>query len=278
MHGQRSKNPKTESLAAGVDSLIQRYGVMPLLQAVLERAEDRFLENEAGMPKLVLMALLQRWPLEPLSTALFIAAGGLGQKTTWGGNDFAEHWLHVADINNEAIPFEQRLIGLLHDLVEDGGWTLKDLYRAGFPTRVVEGVDSVTKREGELYLDAMIRASLNKDGSRIKENDNRHNLDSTRSPKPLSNKQKYVYRVSWTYLNAVNKRRDKATGGTAAGISVWRFLSMPEYAELLTAESFPHIVAATSIPPPASVQRKYAPTEPTAPLRPRKASNPEPVM
>lgn len=49
---------------------------------------------------------------------------------------------------------------LLHDVVEDSCWTLDDLADEGFPSAVVDAVDSVTKRADETYFDAVTRAAL----------------------------------------------------------------------------------------------------------------------
>lgn len=76
---------------------------------------------------------------------------------------------------------ETLMVALLHDAVEDSSLTLNDLRLMGFSERVVAGVDSVTKRPGESYPDAVCRASRNRDGRWVKISDN---LDNS-SPEEL---------------------------------------------------------------------------------------------
>lgn len=70
--------------------------------------------------------------------------------------------------------------GWLHDVVEDGGITLDDLRRFGFPEEVVRAVDSVTRRPNETYMDMIRRASADPLGRLVKLADNAHNSSRER--------------------------------------------------------------------------------------------------
>jgi hypothetical protein len=50
-----------------------------------------------------------------------------------------------------------QIAGVLHDVVEDSGWTLDDLRREGFDEDVIETVDRLTKREGDTDESVMAR-------------------------------------------------------------------------------------------------------------------------
>lgn len=78
--------------------------------------------------------------------------------------------LQAAGFNHEVVA-----VALLHDAVEDSDLTLADLKRYGFSERVVSGVDSVTKREGEDYKDAIQRARQHPIGRLCKLADNLDN-------------------------------------------------------------------------------------------------------
>lgn len=65
----------------------------------------------------------------------------------------------------------------LHDVVEDTDVTLDDLRAAGFGQSVVSAVDSVTRRDGELYSDLIARAADHPIGRLVKLMDNKHNTD-----------------------------------------------------------------------------------------------------
>lgn len=64
---------------------------------------------------------------------------------------------------------------LLHDVVEDSDFTLGYLRRRGFNARIISAVDSVTKREGEPYEEAVARASKDPVGRIVKLSDNLDN-------------------------------------------------------------------------------------------------------
>lgn len=72
---------------------------------------------------------------------------------------------------------EERMVALLHDVMEDCGVTPEELLAEGFPKEVVDGVLSVTKREGESYEDFVARAKRNKLGRVVKLHDLEDNLD-----------------------------------------------------------------------------------------------------
>jgi (p)ppGpp synthase/HD superfamily hydrolase len=72
------------------------------------------------------------------------------------------------------------MAGLLHDVVEDTDVTLDDLRAAGYPAEVVDAVDSVSRREGETYMDMIRRAAVNPLGRLVKFADNAHNSSEER--------------------------------------------------------------------------------------------------
>jgi len=53
------------------------------------------------------------------------------------------------------------MAAVLHDVVEDTEVTLDDLQAEGFPERVVEAVDALTRRPGEPYELFILRAASN---------------------------------------------------------------------------------------------------------------------
>lgn len=71
-------------------------------------------------------------------------------------------------------------VALLHDVVEDTGWTLDMLAAAGAPQEVLSGVESVTKVPGESREVKVRRAGAHRVGRVVKAADNRHNGDPDR--------------------------------------------------------------------------------------------------
>lgn len=72
------------------------------------------------------------------------------------------------------------MAGWLHDVVEDSEFTLQDLRDYGFSAEVVSAVDSVTRREGETYMDMIRRAAADPLGRLVKLADNLNNSDEER--------------------------------------------------------------------------------------------------
>ena len=63
---------------------------------------------------------------------------------------------------------EERIVGVLHDVVEDTSVTVGELRAEGFSDDVLTALDAVTKREGEEHMDFVARAGANPIGRRVK--------------------------------------------------------------------------------------------------------------
>jgi (p)ppGpp synthase/HD superfamily hydrolase len=74
----------------------------------------------------------------------------------------------------------ERMVAVLHDVVEDSDWTLESLRAEGFPSDVVEAVGRLTRRPDESYEAFIERAKANVMAVTVKAADLRHNLDLSR--------------------------------------------------------------------------------------------------
>jgi hypothetical protein len=81
---------------------------------------------------------------------------------------------------------EERIVAVLHDVVEDTDWTFDRLRIEGFTESVLEALDAVTRREGESYEDFVQRAARNPIGRNVKRADLLDNLDLSRIPVPTA--------------------------------------------------------------------------------------------
>lgn len=89
------------------------------------------------------------------------------------GEVYLNHPLRVAQSLQEAGYNEEVVsIALLHDTVEDTDLTLGQLRKLGYSERVISGVDSVTKRDGEDYTETIQRARRHPLGRVVKLADN----------------------------------------------------------------------------------------------------------
>lgn len=100
-----------------------------------------------------------------------------------GGHDYIEHPLAVYKMLDTE---EEKIVGLLHDVLEDGDksfFTLDEI-REEFGDTVADAVDAVTHREGEEYFDYLARLAKNKIAVRVKLADLTHNSDLSRIEHP----------------------------------------------------------------------------------------------
>jgi (p)ppGpp synthase/HD superfamily hydrolase len=76
----------------------------------------------------------------------------------------------------------QRIVAVLHDVVEDTGCTFDDLRQLGYSEDILAALDCVTKREGESYDAFVERAAANPIARAAKIADIEDNLDLRRLP------------------------------------------------------------------------------------------------
>ena len=90
--------------------------------------------------------------------------------------------LHVLRVMFRLETDVERIVGVLHDVVEDTGRSFADLRSLGYPEEVLAALDCVTKREGEGYEQFVERAAANPVARRVKLADLEDNMDLRRLP------------------------------------------------------------------------------------------------
>lgn len=78
----------------------------------------------------------------------------------------------------------ERIVAVLHDVVEDTEVTLEVLGAEGFLPEVISAVDALTKRQGESRVDAAYRAKQDSIARLVKLADNAENMDLSRIAEP----------------------------------------------------------------------------------------------
>lgn len=116
-----------------------------------------------------------------LERAIAIAAEAHRGQTDQAGAPYILHPLRVMLSLNS---LEERIVGVLHDVVEDSDWTFDALAAEGFSDHVVEALRAVTRLDGEDYQDFVRRASRNPIGAKVKFADLTDNSDMTRIKNP----------------------------------------------------------------------------------------------
>jgi (p)ppGpp synthase/HD superfamily hydrolase len=120
--------------------------------------------------------------MSTLERAIVIAAEAHSGIKDKGG---APYILHPLRMMLKLSTPEERIVAVLHDVCEDcPEWTLERLKTEGFPDKIIEALDSVTKREGEAYKDFALRAASNPIGRSVKLADLIDNSDISRIPNP----------------------------------------------------------------------------------------------
>lgn len=116
-----------------------------------------------------------------------------------GGHPYIEHPRAVAaSLKNT----EYKIIGFLHDVVEDTPITPEDLKSMGFTDRIVNSVRLVTKTENYVYEEYLSEIKKDEGARNVKMADLRHNMDLSRIPSPTEKDMKRIekYKKSYAYL------------------------------------------------------------------------------
>lgn len=100
-----------------------------------------------------------------------------GQKDK-SGVEYILHPLRVMERGKTAV---EKICGVLHDVVEDSDWTIKDLINEGFSEEVITAIKCLTKEtENENYDEFIERVAKDPIAVKVKLNDLLDNMDITR--------------------------------------------------------------------------------------------------
>lgn len=115
---------------------------------------------------------------EQLNRAIEIAIEAhTGQLDTNNGRPYIEHPFRVM---NAGFTLQEKIVGIMHDIIEDTEWTLEQLIKEGFSPSIVDAVDAMTRRDNESYDEYILRLQKNPIAVRVKINDLSDNMDIRR--------------------------------------------------------------------------------------------------
>ena len=136
--------------------------------------------------------ILRRTKKLYLDRAIELAKQHHEGQTDKAGKPYIDHPLRVM---NQVESEEEKIVAVLHDIVEDTDISLDDLRSEGFSEEVVSAVECLTKQDGENYDSYIERISFNPLAVKIKLADLEDNSDLTRLPevtdKDLERIEKY---------------------------------------------------------------------------------------
>ena len=98
------------------------------------------------------------------------------------GNDYINHPLNVA---SKCKTEKEKIVALLHDVVEDTNVTLEDLKKF-FDSDIIEAINLLTHKEEDTYMEYLTRIKNNPIAKNVKIQDLKHNMDLSRIPNPTT--------------------------------------------------------------------------------------------
>lgn len=108
---------------------------------------------------------------------------------------------HVIRVMKMGDNDNERIVGVLHDVIEDTHLTFEDLEKEGFSNDIIDALKCVTKKsEDEDYAEFINRVKTNPLAVKVKINDLSDNLDIKRMPVVLESDLKRLNK----YLKAYN--------------------------------------------------------------------------
>ena len=118
--------------------------------------------------------------MSTLERAIEIATEAHQGQLDKAGKDYIGHPLRVMAMGRT---LDEKIVGVLHDVIEDSDWTFGMLQNEGFSPEVIEALRCVTKTsENENYDDFMDRIRKNPLATAVKLNDLTDNMDIRRLP------------------------------------------------------------------------------------------------
>ena len=90
---------------------------------------------------------------------------------------------HLLRVMHSGTTEDEKICGVLHDLVEDTNRTFEDLKNEGFSDTIIDALKCLTKLQNENYDQFINRVSKNKLAVKVKLNDLTDNLDVKRLEK-----------------------------------------------------------------------------------------------
>ena len=112
-----------------------------------------------------------------LARAISIAAQAHQHQLDLAGTPYMLHLMRVMlAVRSE----DERIVAILHDLLEDTDWTLEMVAAEGFSPEILRSLDLITHRKGESYPDYIARVKTDPVAASVKLADMLDNLDLMR--------------------------------------------------------------------------------------------------
>ncbi|MFD1291476.1 hypothetical protein ACFQ5B_17425, partial [Laceyella putida] len=116
-----------------------------------------------------------------LEKALSIATKAHSGQLDKGGKPYI---LHPLSVMMRVDSLEEKIVALLHDVIEDTEITISDLQQAGFYEKIIDAIQAVTRQNDETYEQFIERIAHNPLAIQVKLADLEENMDLSRISEP----------------------------------------------------------------------------------------------
>lgn len=122
----------------------------------------------------------------------------LGQRDRYG----EPYILHPLRVMSRLDSGDEKIVALLHDVIEDSPLTLEQLASKGFTEKIINAVDALTKRAGEDYMKYIARVTSDTLARVVKLADLEDNMDLRRCKELATDDINRMNRYlgAWFYL------------------------------------------------------------------------------
>lgn len=122
-----------------------------------------------------------------------------GQKDKAG----APYLLHVLRVMMSVEKMDERIVALLHDVVEDSETTIEELANEGFSKKILRAVELLTKTEHKTYEDYIQEIKRNELARVVKSADLKDNMNISRLKTLTENDKLRIkkYKAAYKFLN-----------------------------------------------------------------------------
>lgn len=117
----------------------------------------------------------------------------------------APYILHPLRMMMRAQGLEEQIVAVLHDVVEDSGWTLEQLAAEGVPEHLIAAIECLTRRSEESYDEFIDRILVNDLATRVKQYDLEDNMTLTRMTQLTEKDTERLHRYHRAYQRVINQ-------------------------------------------------------------------------
>ena len=138
-----------------------------------------------------------------LEQAIYIALQAHSGKLDKGGSPYILHPLRVM---LTMVTTVEKIVAVLHDVIEDSSFTIQQLKQNGFSKKVLDAVSLLTKKENQSYQDYISVIKKNPLAAKIKLADLKDNMNTGRLKKiTVDDKERLKkYKAAYKFLTAPN--------------------------------------------------------------------------